>query len=248
MPYAYPFGHQRVPGSANRLFVGWGQTFVHAMDPWQLEFHVQAATEKHRAFTAQIPLARTASEWWRGRADFDGLRNSRAPLHRLPVFPYRPAVTRLTNPCRSTLRCSVAAPCLEQDACRARATMQTGAEPIPANPSRTRTGARRYPRASSFRLPPGVVLAGARRGNHLPAFAWPKLFFVPAVCVPRCDPGAGAQHRSWDARAFDRGAGASTLRHWPLRRREVSYGSLAPRSAARFSSSSPCARYRINRL
>lgn len=37
------------------------------------------------------------SEWWRGRADSDGLRNPWIPLHRVPAFPYRPAVTRLTQ-------------------------------------------------------------------------------------------------------------------------------------------------------
>ncbi|MES2404358.1 MAG: hypothetical protein V4567_08485 [Pseudomonadota bacterium] len=40
MPDTYPFGHERMPGGASRLFVGLGQTFVHAMDPWQLEIHV----------------------------------------------------------------------------------------------------------------------------------------------------------------------------------------------------------------
>src|SRR5690348_1697450 len=98
MPDAYPFGHERVPGGASRLFVGWGQTFVHAMDPWQLE--TSCTRPRLRSAGRSLPKSHSRGPQANGGeagAGFDVLPGLLDPVAPLPAFPYRPAVTRLTQ-------------------------------------------------------------------------------------------------------------------------------------------------------
>lgn len=172
-----------------------------------------------------------------------------------PAFPWRPAVTRLTNPCRSTLCCSVAAPRIEQDACRTRQRASTRAEQ--SQQSHTWCGIGRIGARPCRNVPrPRTHRPSTRYGNHLPAFRRPKLFFAPAgwrPCgktkvripfVPGPSPGRApsldAKRRS---RSISAAPGASNSRPRGAQRdRITSCCSFAVNPAARFSSSSPCAR------
>lgn len=89
VPDAYLLGQKRVPRPAKSL----PRNYRRAVPHWpgnvlahgpaacldrvvanarhagdSLRFCIDAATETYRAFTTRIPLARTASEWWRGGA------------------------------------------------------------------------------------------------------------------------------------------------------------------------------------
>lgn len=172
-----------------------------------------------------------------------------------PAFPWRPAVTRLTNPCRSTLCCSIAAPRMEQDACRTRRRASTPAEQstqthvrrgighIGARPcrnvSRPQTRASRHVIRKSFTsFSASETIFRTRRST--PARQDQSQDFVRSRTTSR----AASEHGREASKPKHEHA-ARTLRIRGLgaqRDRITSCCSFAVNSAARLSSSSPCAR------
>lgn len=186
-------------------------------------------------------------------AGFDVLSGPLDPVAPLPAFPYRPAVTRLTESLSfDSALLSRGAPsgarCVPTSS-----SHSTAPEPVLAKRCVVRFSALSRDRVAEILEQPKDTDPGARRGNHLPAFPWPKLFF--AVVVPAdfsgnepftehqfCLPFGRKPERS----AFARGT-ASQRRWIPASTGMTTgwwscYGSSAVKPAASSSSMSPCAR------